>query len=202
MDEEEFDALRRWRPFGTEDAMRLFNRDSSDIELRMRLGAALWGRTSEDLRRQLLAPHPEIPPGFDLADFASCCNDRAVEFGNFNVPTDAGFVACCASSHGRFRWYAWLHNVGSPLRNCPPRESITWKTAEFHGFVPLTVAAPSAARGGTDIGLERRPVEWLAVSLVAFGGAQAWQRAMRSRGPGQNRPRHRSDPSAPQWMRR
>jgi hypothetical protein len=25
------------------------------------LGIALWGKTAEDLHRQLLAPHPEIP---------------------------------------------------------------------------------------------------------------------------------------------
>jgi len=33
------------------------------------LGTLLFGRTSDDLRRQLLASHPEIPPGYDLADF-------------------------------------------------------------------------------------------------------------------------------------
>jgi hypothetical protein len=33
------------------------------------LGLAQWGRTSDDLRRQLLAPYPEIPSGFDLEDF-------------------------------------------------------------------------------------------------------------------------------------
>ena len=33
------------------------------------LSIALWGSTSADLQRQLLAPHPEIPTGFDLADF-------------------------------------------------------------------------------------------------------------------------------------
>jgi hypothetical protein len=35
----------------------------------MKLGVALWGKTSEDVQRQLLASHPEIPAGFDLADF-------------------------------------------------------------------------------------------------------------------------------------
>jgi hypothetical protein len=33
------------------------------------LAVALWGRTSDFLERQLLAPHPEIPSGFELADF-------------------------------------------------------------------------------------------------------------------------------------
>jgi len=64
MDEEEFDSFMPSRPFGTEDAMR------ADARLRRctTLGMALWGRTLEDLQRQLLAPFPEIPLGFDLAD--------------------------------------------------------------------------------------------------------------------------------------
>jgi hypothetical protein len=69
MDEEEFDALMNLRPFGTEDAMHWYAQIRGDIGLGMTLGSALWGRTSEDLQRQLLAPHPEIPSGFDLADF-------------------------------------------------------------------------------------------------------------------------------------
>lgn len=65
MDEEEFDSLMPWRPFGTKDAQR------ADAEMRRSsmLGVALWGGNSADLQRQLLAPHPEIPAGFDLADF-------------------------------------------------------------------------------------------------------------------------------------
>jgi hypothetical protein len=69
MDEEEFDALMKLQPFGTEDAMHWYAQIRDDIGLGMTLGSALWGRTSEDLQRQLLAPHPEIPSGFDLADF-------------------------------------------------------------------------------------------------------------------------------------
>jgi hypothetical protein len=63
MDEEEFDSLMQSRPFGTGDALR------ADARLRRctALGMALWGRTLEDLQRQLLAPFPEIPSGFDLA---------------------------------------------------------------------------------------------------------------------------------------
>jgi hypothetical protein len=68
MNEEEFDALIKARPFGTEDAMRWDAQIRGDFGLCMTLGAALWGRTSEDLRRQLLASHPEIPPGVGLAD--------------------------------------------------------------------------------------------------------------------------------------
>jgi hypothetical protein len=61
MDEEEFDSLKPWRPFGTHDAIR------ADVQARRctALGMALFG----DLQRQLLAPHPEIPLGFELADF-------------------------------------------------------------------------------------------------------------------------------------
>ena len=65
MDEQEFDSLFAPRPFGTAEARQ------AEVRLRRRstLGLALWGRTSDDLRRQLLAPYPEIPSGFDLEDF-------------------------------------------------------------------------------------------------------------------------------------
>ncbi len=64
MDEEQFDLLMGSRPFTREDAVQ------ADTQLRRRvtLAIALWGRTSDDLRCQLLAPFPEIPSGFDLAD--------------------------------------------------------------------------------------------------------------------------------------
>jgi hypothetical protein len=65
MDEQEFDSIFPARPFGTAEAMQ--------VEARLRrcgtLGLALWGRTCDDVRRQLLAPYPEIPSGFDLEDF-------------------------------------------------------------------------------------------------------------------------------------
>ena len=65
MNEEEFDSLMEWRPFGTEDAMR------ADARARRctALGIALFGETAGDMHRQLLAPYPAIPSGFDLADF-------------------------------------------------------------------------------------------------------------------------------------
>ena len=69
MDEEEFDSLMKSRPFGTEDAVTWESQLRRNIRLSMTLGSTLWGRTSGDLQRQLLAPHPEIPSGFDLADF-------------------------------------------------------------------------------------------------------------------------------------
>ena len=65
MDEQEFDSLFPPRPFGTAEAMRAEARLGRCASL----GLALWGRTSDDLRRQLLAPYPEIPSGFDLHDF-------------------------------------------------------------------------------------------------------------------------------------
>jgi len=68
MDEEELDALN-WRPFGTKDAMRLDAQNRENTGLVMTLGVALWGKTPADLQRQLMTPHPEIPPGFGLADF-------------------------------------------------------------------------------------------------------------------------------------
>jgi hypothetical protein len=65
MNEEEFDSSMGSQPFGTTDTTQ------AEAQLRrcIALGKALWGRTSADLQRQLLAPHPEIPLGFDLADF-------------------------------------------------------------------------------------------------------------------------------------
>jgi hypothetical protein len=65
VNEEEFDALRPFRPFGTKDAMRV----EEQARRSSALGIALWGKATDDLRRQLLAPYPEIPPGFELADF-------------------------------------------------------------------------------------------------------------------------------------
>jgi hypothetical protein len=63
MDEQEFDS-RFQRPFVREDAMQADARSRRCAAL----AGALWG-TSDYLDRQLLAPHPEIPSGFDLADF-------------------------------------------------------------------------------------------------------------------------------------
>jgi hypothetical protein len=65
MDEEEFDALLQGRPFGTADAKKIDER----LRRCTTLGRALWGKTSEDLQRQLLSPYPEIPSGFALSDF-------------------------------------------------------------------------------------------------------------------------------------
>jgi hypothetical protein len=62
MDEEELDSWMHSRPFKSEDA----GRAELEAGRLTALGVALWGRTSADLQRQLLAPHPEIPHGVDL----------------------------------------------------------------------------------------------------------------------------------------
>lgn len=65
MDEEEFDSRLQWDAFTTKDAAR------ADARLRRcaTLASALYGATIEALTRQLLAPSPQIPPGFDVDDF-------------------------------------------------------------------------------------------------------------------------------------
>ena len=68
VDEEEFFAFMNSRPWGTGDAAQWEAQSRSNAKLVMTLGPALWGRTPEDSQRQLLASHPDIPPGLDLAD--------------------------------------------------------------------------------------------------------------------------------------
>lgn len=65
MTEEEFDSFLRFRPLEKADLLRAETRATRCTAL----GLALWGRTYEDLQRQLNAPYPDIPAGFDLADF-------------------------------------------------------------------------------------------------------------------------------------
>ncbi len=65
MTEEEFVSSRELKPFGTADLAHL----EAQGRRTSALGVALWGRTADDLQRQLLAPYPEIPSGYDLADF-------------------------------------------------------------------------------------------------------------------------------------
>jgi hypothetical protein len=107
MDEEAFDSLMQSRSFGTKDATR------GDFQLRrcMTLGIALWGRTLDDLRRQLLAPAPEIPSSFELADFKEL-QRRAQEISvGLGDPRFASFSHLAFSSHtisvGSQRFTAW-----------------------------------------------------------------------------------------------
>jgi hypothetical protein len=65
MDEQELDALFPYRPFGTKEATK----EDARSRRCSTLASALFGKTPEDLRRQLLAPYPKIPAGFSLDDF-------------------------------------------------------------------------------------------------------------------------------------
>lgn len=67
MTEEEFDALMPWQPFRREDWMQ----SQAEVGRCATVGIALWGKTADDLQRQLNAIHPEIPAGCDLADLRS-----------------------------------------------------------------------------------------------------------------------------------
>jgi hypothetical protein len=86
MNEEEFDSSMDLRPFGTAEARQV----ETQLRRRMSLGFELWGKTPADLQRQLLAPHPEIPSGFDLDDFR-------------NLQQTAQIISE-ASSNARFAW--------------------------------------------------------------------------------------------------
>jgi hypothetical protein len=78
MDAEEFDSLR---PFRSVDATLMEIRAARVATL----GVALFGRTSDYLRNQLLAPHPEIPSGFDLPDFRAL-HEWLMKFPRFDYP--------------------------------------------------------------------------------------------------------------------
>jgi len=61
MDEQEFDSWQGLRPFGSQDVKQ--------FERAVALASTLWDPGISHIEHQLLAPHPEIPVGFDLADF-------------------------------------------------------------------------------------------------------------------------------------
>ncbi len=94
MNEEEFDSLMHGPSFGTADVM--------ECEARLRrcvaLGAALWGKTSDDLQRQLLAPYPEIPAGFNLADFRNLQQNVEIISASSSDPRFAGLLRGALSS--------------------------------------------------------------------------------------------------------
>ena len=64
MDEQQFDAMRQWRGFSSGDARKI----ERQFQQLATFGLGLWGRTADDLRRQLALDHPEIPAGCVLAD--------------------------------------------------------------------------------------------------------------------------------------
>jgi hypothetical protein len=107
MDEQEFDSLMPSRPFRREDALR------ADLQLRrgITLALALWGRTPDDLRRQLLAPVPEIPSGFDLADLQELQRNAQNISAGMSDPRNAWLSRLAFSSHtifvGAQRFTAW-----------------------------------------------------------------------------------------------
>jgi hypothetical protein len=70
MNEGELGALMHFQPFRSVDGTEM------DGQLRRctSLSGALWGRTTEDLERQLATPYPEIPSGFLLTDFRELLN--------------------------------------------------------------------------------------------------------------------------------
>jgi hypothetical protein len=115
MNEEEFDASTQARPFGTVEVAK------AEFQLRrsIALGIALWGKSPEDLQRQLVAPYPQIPSGFDLNDFLILRSDHFGVFRRFAFFISSPFGSF---SSGYFRWCATVHDVGSPLRNSPPRD--------------------------------------------------------------------------------
>jgi hypothetical protein len=80
MTEEEFDSLMRARSFGTEDARRLETQMLRGTALLATLGASLWGKTDDDLRRQLLRPYPAIPPGCGVRDLQDLLHVTAQMF--------------------------------------------------------------------------------------------------------------------------
>jgi hypothetical protein len=64
MDEHEFDS-RFPKPYTRTDIIQ------ADARLRRcaMLAVLLWGRSAEDVYRQLLLPYPKVPADYDLAEF-------------------------------------------------------------------------------------------------------------------------------------
>src|SRR5262249_3267493 len=101
MTEDDFDALMQSRSFGTQDAINAETQILHGMTLLSTLGVALWGKTEDDLRRQLLKPHPEIPPGFDLADFRELlhiCAQMAAAIAGIQKVTGQAHVAPWSNS--------------------------------------------------------------------------------------------------------
>jgi hypothetical protein len=97
MDELEFDALFQ-QPFGLDD----FRQADAQWGRCATLAVALFGKTPDDLQRQLVAAHPEIPAGFVMGDF------RDLEK---HVQTISGLVLS-RSSDPRMAWLSpWLGHM-------------------------------------------------------------------------------------------
>jgi hypothetical protein len=98
VDEEEFFALMSSRPWETTDAAQWEAQLRSNTRLLMTLGAALWGRTSEDVQRQLVASHPVIPRGFSSADFQELLQLTAQMSSAVRAAQQRGFSPSMLSS--------------------------------------------------------------------------------------------------------
>jgi hypothetical protein len=105
MDEQQFDSLFQ-QPFGRQDTIQ------ADARLRrcIALGIKLWGRTSDDLQRQLLSPYPEIPSGFDLEDFRELQRSAQIISQNLGDPRNVWLSRSISSATifiGTQRFTAW-----------------------------------------------------------------------------------------------
>ena len=107
MDEQQFDFLLEGRAYGIADVTRF------DATLRRcaTLGAALWGKSPEDLERKLLAPRPEFPSGFALEDYRELLRQSEAIARASREPRLAGFAAALGSSRiisiGGRRFTVW-----------------------------------------------------------------------------------------------
>jgi hypothetical protein len=106
MDELQFDSLFQ-QPFGRQDVIQ------TDARLRrcIVLGITLWGRTSDDPRRQLLTSYPEIPSGFDLEDLRELQRSAQIISQNSGDPRNVWLSRLAISSAtifvGTQRFRAW-----------------------------------------------------------------------------------------------
>ena len=113
MDEQEFDALFQ-QPFGKAD----FQRADAQWGRSATLASALFGRTPEDLRRQLVASHPQIPSGFELGDF---------RYLQQHVQTISGLVLS-GSSNPRMAWLSpWLTRFASATITIAEQRYTVWE---------------------------------------------------------------------------
>lgn len=117
MDEEEFDSLLQSRSFTTPDATLA----DAQLRRRMTLAIALWGRTVEDLKRQLLAPSPEIPSGYDLTDFQELHRTMRSISDGFSNPRHGLVDSIDSFFSDNFHWRTKLECMGGPLRGGSPR---------------------------------------------------------------------------------
>lgn len=112
MKEEEFNSFIQARPFTSADARQLEAKQLRSANL----GRALWGRTPADLQRQLLASHPEIPAGFELADFLDLLQ---------NTQAIAAWVASASNGDPKYSWFP-SHLMASPTIKVGAQQYMLW----------------------------------------------------------------------------